>query len=43
VEHEVGDQRLLQGGREALDELVRQPADEADGVGQEIAAAFVLE
>src|SRR5581483_2998837 len=43
VEDEVGDERLLQGRGEALDELVRQPADEADGVGNEVAAAVVLE
>jgi hypothetical protein len=38
VQDEVGDERLLERGREALDELVRQPADEADGVGDEVAA-----
>ena len=43
VQDEVGDQRLFQCGREALDELVRQPADEADGVGQEVPPALVLE
>ena len=43
VEDEVGDERLLERRREALDELVRQPADEADGVGDEVAAALVLE
>ncbi len=43
VQHHVGDERLLERRREALDELVRQPADEADGVGDEVAAAVVLE
>ena len=43
VEHDVGDERLLERRREALDELVRQPADEADRVGDEVAAAVVLE
>ena len=43
VQDEVGDERLLERRREALDELVRQPADEADGVGDQVAAAVVLE
>ena len=43
VEHEVGDERLLERRGEALDELVRQAADEADGVGDEVAPALVLE
>ena len=43
VQHEVGDERLLERRREALDELVRQAADEADRVGHEVAAAVVLE
>ena len=43
VQHEVGDERLLERRREALDELRRQPADEADGVGDEVALAVVLE
>ena len=43
VEHEVGDERLLERRGEALDELMRQPPDEADGVGDEVAAAVVLE
>ena len=43
VQDEIGDERLLERRREALDELVRQPPDEADGVGQEVAAALVLE
>jgi len=42
VEHKIRDERLLQRRREALDELRRQAADEADRVGHEIAAAFVL-
>ncbi len=40
---EVGDERLLERRGEALDELCRQTADEADGVGDEVAAAVVLE
>ena len=43
VQHQVGDERLLERRREPLDELVRQAADEADGVGDEVAAAVVLE
>ena len=43
MQDEVGDERLLERRREALDELVRQAADEADGVGDEVAAALVLE
>ena len=43
MEHEVGDERLLERRGEALDELRREPADEADGVGDEVAAAVVLE
>ena len=43
VQHEVRDERLLQRRREALDELRRQLADEADGIGDEIALALVLE
>ena len=43
VEDEVGDERLLERRREALDELMRQAPDEADGVGDEVAAALVLE
>ena len=43
VEHEVGDERLLERRREPLDQLMRQPPDEADGVGDEVAAALVLE
>ena len=39
----VGEQRLLERGREPLDELVRQAADEADRVGHEVAAPVVLE
>ena len=38
VEDEVGDERLLERRGEALDELVRQAADEADRVGDEVAA-----
>ena len=43
VQDHVGDERLLERRREALDELVWQPPDEADGVGHEVAAPFVLE
>ena len=43
VEDEVGDERLLERRREALDELRRQAPDEADGVGDEVALAVVLE
>ena len=43
VQDEVGDERLLERRGEAFDELMRQPADEADGVGDEVAAAVVLE
>ena len=43
MEDEVGDERLLERRREALDELMRQAADEADGVGDEVAASVVLE
>jgi hypothetical protein len=43
VEYQVRDERLLERGREALDELVRQAADEADRVGDEVAPPVVLE
>ena len=43
MQDEVGDERLLERRGEALDELVRQAADEADGVGDEVAPALVLE
>ena len=43
VQHHVGDERLLERRREPLDELVRQAPDEADGVGDEVAAPVVLE
>ena len=43
MEHELGRERFLEGGRKSLDEVVRQPSDESDGVGDEIAAALVLE
>ena len=39
MQDQVGDERLLERRREPLDELVRQPADEADRVGDEVAAA----
>ena len=43
MEHQVGHERLLERRGEPLDELVRQPADEPDRVGHEVAAAVVLE
>jgi hypothetical protein len=43
VQDEIGDERLLQGGREALDQLVGQTADETDGVGDEVAPSVLLE
>ena len=43
VQHEVGDERLLERRREPLDELRRQTADEADRVGDEVALSVVLE
>ena len=43
VQDEVGDERLLERRREPLDELVWEAPDEADGVGDEVAAAVVLE
>ena len=43
VQDEVRDERLLERRREAFDELSRQAPDEPDGVGDEIAAALVLE
>jgi len=43
VQDEIGNERLLERRCEAFDELVRQAPDEADGVGDEVAAAVVLE
>src|SRR5205085_130635 len=43
MQDDVGDERLLERRREALDELMRQAADEPDGVGDEVAAPIVLE
>jgi succinyl-diaminopimelate desuccinylase len=43
VEDEVGDECLLERGCEPLDELVREPPDEADGVRHEVLAPVVLE
>ena len=43
MEHKIRHERLLERRRETLDELRRQAADEADGVGHEVAAALVLE
>ena len=39
VQDQVGLQRLLERGAERLDELVRQLADEADGVGEQVRCA----
>jgi len=41
VEDEVRDERLLERRGEALDELGRQTADEADRVGDEVALPVV--
>ena len=43
VQDEIGDERLLERGREPLDQLVRQAADEADRVGQQVAPPVELE
>jgi succinyldiaminopimelate transaminase len=43
VQDEVGDERLLQRRRETLDELMGKPADEADGIRQEVSPSVVLE
>ncbi len=43
VQDDVGDERLLERRCEAFDEVVRQPPDEADRVGHEVAATVVLE
>jgi len=43
VEDEVRHERLLERRGEAFDQLVRQAADEADRVGDEVAPPFVLE
>ena len=43
VKDEVGHERLLERRGEALDELVRQAADEADRIGDEVAPPLVLE
>ena len=40
---QVGAERLLERGREGLDQLVRQLADEADRVGEQVLAAGDLE
>ena len=42
VQHEVGEQRLLERRGERGDELVRQLAHEADRVGQEVGAPEVV-
>ncbi len=41
MQHEVGDERLLERGSEALDEVRRQPPNEADRIGVEITAVLV--
>ena len=43
VQDQIRDERLFERRREALNELGRQPADEADGVRDEVALAVVLE
>ena len=43
VQDEIGDECLLQRRGEPFDELVRQAAHEADGVGHEVTATLVLE
>ena len=43
VHDQVGAERLLERRRERLDELVRQLADEPDGVGQQVGAPADLE
>ncbi len=43
VEDQVGDHGLLERRLERLDELMRQLADEADRVGEQVVAAVVLE
>jgi hypothetical protein len=43
VENEVGEDRLLEGGLEGLNELMRQLANEPDRVGEQIPATLVLE
>ena len=43
MEDEVGDERLLERRGEALDELRREAADEADGVGHEVGAPVDVE
>ena len=43
MEDEIRDERLLERGSEALDQLVRQATDEANRVGQQVLAAVDLE
>jgi hypothetical protein len=43
VEHHVGRERFLERGGEALDELVRQAANETDRIGDEVAPAVLGE
>ena len=43
VEDEIRDERLLERGREPLDQLCREAADEPDRVGHEVALPRVLE
>ena len=43
MEDEIGDEGLLERRGEALDELMRQAANEADSVGDQVAPPLVLE
>ena len=43
MQDQVGHECLLQGRRESLDELGRQASNEADGVGDKIPLAVVVE
>jgi succinyldiaminopimelate transaminase len=43
VQHEIGDERLLECRRKPFDQLSRQTPDETDGVGHEVATPFVIE
>ena len=43
MQDEIRDERLLERRRKALDELRREPPDEADRVGDEVSLALVLE
>ena len=43
MQDQVREERFLEGGCEALYELMREPSDESDRVGDEVPPAFVLE